>query len=176
MTSISSRALVVGALALLTLPGSAPAATSGSAAYHGTIVTGANPKTEPQNTPMGFRGQQPLRVVAHPIGADSGEPTIGVDKTGAVFFPADNFNNADGVLAHTDLLRSTDHGATWRNVSPTFDGQTTHQKSLDTYLYVDKDLGRVFFIDLLGGASQISRSDDRGATWSEGLGAALGVN
>src|SRR4051794_13371460 len=142
-----ATALALGAAAVLALP-----AAAGAAAYHGTVITGENPKTAPQNKPTGYKGE-PLKVVAHPIGAESGEPTIGVDKKGAVFFPADNFDNPDGALAHTDLLRSTDHGRTWKNVSPMVAGQNTHTKSLDTYVYLDKDTGRVFFIDLLGGAS-----------------------
>src|SRR3954452_14840928 len=172
---IATAAVLALSAALLAPPAAAGAEAPARAAYHGTVVAGENPKTTPENKATGFHGQ-PLKVVPHPIGAASGEPTIGVDKKGDVFFPADNFDNADGAVAHTDLLRSTDRGKTWKNVSPTFQGQPTHQKSLDTYLYLDKDLGRVFFVDLLGGASQITRSDDQGTTWNEGFGAALGVN
>src|SRR3954469_3698052 len=171
----TSHALLASALLAAGLPAAANAQAPAAAVYHGTPVRGENPKVAPANAPMPSTAA-PLRVVAKPIGANSGEPTIGIDPKGAVYFPADNFDNPDGVLAHTTLLRSTDRGATWRDISPTIAGQPTHQKSLDTYLYVDKDYGRVFHMDLLGPATQLSMSDDQGAMWTESAAMAAGFN
>ncbi|MCA1824989.1 MAG: glycoside hydrolase, partial [Frankia sp.] len=79
----------------------------------------------------------------------AGEPTIGVAKDGAIY--------ADVM---TKVVRSTDRGRSWRDVSP------GHATSLDPYLYVDKTTQRVFKSDLLGTCQALSWSDDRGESWT----------
>ncbi|HJP64899.1 MAG TPA: sialidase family protein [Actinomycetota bacterium] len=81
------------------------------------------------------------------------EPNLGVTDSGAVFY--------DGQSASGDpqVVRSTDHGATWEVV---FSG---HPTTLDPYLYVDPDTSRVFSEDYLV-CHLFSYSDDLGDTWT----------
>ena len=136
----------------------------GPAAYHGTVVSGANPAQAPQNQALPLADQDALVLQAHDIGHDAAEPTIGVDPSGAVFYAAAAFDGVGG-LAKTTVLRSADGGQTWQTVSPSIAGTQTHPVTLDPYIYVDPT-GRVFDIDLLLAGSHLSFSDDQGANWT----------
>ena len=88
------------------------------------------------------------------------EPTIGITKKGDVFY------TATAGLTGVDVMRSTDDGGTWEETSPRFPtGHKSHPLTLDPYLYVSEATGRIFNIDLMVACSNLSFSDDNGATW-----------
>jgi hypothetical protein len=67
------------------------------------------------------------------------------------------------------VLRSTDQGQTFRDMSPSLGGVPSHPLTEDPYLYVDKRANRVFStdIDTVVACQPLSMSDDGGATWRE---------
>ena len=92
------------------------------------------------------------------VGHDAVEPTLGLNKKGDVFYTAAGTRN--------EVLRSSDGGKTWKVVSPQLAGRNVHAISLDPYIFVDEDTGRVFTIDLTVACSLMSFSDDRGKSWT----------
>ena len=91
-------------------------------------------------------------------GFGAGEPTLGVTKGGSLFYQA--FSGPPIVL------RSKDEGKTWKDVSPMLENRKRHPQTLDPYLWVDYDTGRVFTYDFIFGCSELSWSDDDGKTWT----------
>jgi len=138
--------------------------TGGTAAYHGVTVAGEMPATEPRSTPARFRGTYPSFQWAN-VGRKAAEPTVGVDKTGHAFYAAATFDAAGGFLARTEVRHSPDGGITWDEVTPQIGGQDVPPTTLDPYVYVDTDSGRVFNLDLYVGSSYLNFSDDQGQTW-----------
>lgn len=96
-----------------------------------------------------------------PLGADAGEPSIGVDRqTGAVLF-----------LAGLQTLKVGFDGAgnaTWTDVSGPLTGVTT----LDPILATDAGTGRTFVSQLLGATTAMEYTSNDGASWTPSL---LGV-
>jgi hypothetical protein len=86
----------------------------------------------------------------HGVGHEGGEPTMGVTPKGTLF-----------VISNTAVLKSADEGATWKNVTLPAGFPT----SLDPFLWVDPDTGRVFVDELYAGCSYLAFSDDEGASW-----------
>lgn len=166
---------VLGALAATTVGGATAARNpKPTVAYHGKVMSDA-PKATVKNAAVAYRGK-PLVLQQTYVGRGAAEPTIGVDKSGTAFFAASQFDSIIG-QAHTILLRSSDTNRTWKSVQPTAAGVIDlHPQTLDPYVYVDPDYGRVFNIDLVGAASEISFSDDKGVTWRHAVAAAAGVN
>lgn len=98
------------------------------------------------------------------MGVQSGEPTIGISNSGAIFSSAIQSNT------RVNVMRSTDRGKSWEVVSPNIAGRNTQLLSLDPYTYVDtrlgdKDSSRIFTIDLTVACSIMSFSDDEGESW-----------
>ena len=195
-TGGSSTALRLGALAsgvglAIGLAASSPAADAAASptiafSHHATQVTyrgtpeKKNPTVEPRNKRLHVNSV-PIVLQSSMIGRESGEPTVGVDKKGTVYFPGDTFDTPGGVLARNLEMRSTDGGRTWTDVSPTAanggHGADSHPATLDTITYVDKDYGRVFTVDTLAAeGSVLSFSDDHGKTWTTTMALAGGVN
>ena len=151
---------------------------SAQSAYVGTPMSTNKTLEEPRNHRTGYNGPAVVLQSSY-IGRESGEPTVGVDKSGAIFFPGDTFDSPGGVAARNLELRSTDGGLNWTDVSPKTanSGPNSHPATLDTITYVDKDYGRLFSVDTLAAeGSLISFSDDRGATWTTSFAAATGVD
>lgn len=153
----------------------------GIAAFKGRKI-GAQPAALPQNAPVRYRGPA-LGFSAHYVGRRSAEPTIGIDPKGAVLFPAGAFDALPSAsprqLAHTIYLASFDKGRHWTNVQPPLvpDTDTDGEPfTLDPYVYVDKDTGRWFGVDLKGAGTSIHFSDDQGQTWTRGYAANIGFN
>jgi hypothetical protein len=95
----------------------------------------------------------------------TGEPTLAVMKDGAVFYAPSYDTNGVGVLT------STDYGATWTPILPTFDGGS-HGR-VQPYLYADPTTDRIFFatttLKAPGPARSgfdVSISADGGKTWT----------
>lgn len=92
----------------------------------------------------------------------AGEPTLAFNKKGDVFFPA-----AEIALRNTvDVMRSTDNGKSWKNVSPQLGGQNVHATTLDPYVWNDERTGRIYTIDLTVACSILSWTDDAGKSWT----------
>jgi hypothetical protein len=92
----------------------------------------------------------------------AGEPTLAFNKKGDAFFPA-----AEIALRNTvDVMRTTDNGKTWKNVSPNLGGENTHATTLDPYVWADERTGRIYTIDLTVACSILSWTDDAGKSWT----------
>src|SRR3954451_9847907 len=103
-----------------------------------------------------------------PTGDYTIEPNIGVTTSGAILVDALRCGRGPGVYQPV-VLRSTDQGQSFRDVSPTVAGQPSHPFTEDPYLYVDKRTGRLFStdIDTVVACQPLSISDDAGKTWTE---------
>lgn len=140
-------------------------APGGPDAFHGTVISGPNPDTEPQNVSTPYSGPL-LLFKTTDVGREAAEPTIGIDRQGRAFYAAATFDSVIG-QARTVLLRSTDQNTSWQPVQPRVLGVGTHPQTLDPYVFVDPDTDRVFFDDLLLiGGSELSTSDDGGNSFT----------
>jgi hypothetical protein len=103
-----------------------------------------------------------------PVGEYAFEPNVGVTASGAILVDAVKCAGDDRPSAPA-VLRSTDQGQTFRDVSPRLRGVPTHPTTQDPFLYVDKHTSRVFSTDIdnIGGCQPLSLSDDAGTTWTE---------
>lgn len=113
---------------------------------------------------------EPFTVQAVGIGREALEPTIGVTPDGTAFVAAGTFDAvpAAGQGARTEILRSTDGGINWESVQPIVGDVTTNPPTtLDPYVYVEEDSGRVFSIDLLLACSNLLFSDDLGESFEQ---------
>ncbi len=117
-----------------------------------------------------FAGEAPSFVQLNVTTRISGEPTIAVTRTGAVFYPAIDFDsgvpNVQG-LPRTVYYRSVDGGRTWEDFSPHLLQVDTHPTSFDPYVYADPTTGRLFALDMGPhvACNKVSWSDDDGRTW-----------
>ena len=91
------------------------------------------------------------------LGYDAVEPTLGLTKDNQVFYTAAGQEN--------EIVTSKDGGKTWKTVSPKLGERNRHAITLDPYIWVDEDTGRVFTIDLTVACSYMSYTDDRGKNW-----------
>jgi hypothetical protein len=105
------------------------------------------------------------------LGTDALEPTLGTLEDGTLFYAAAEDPQTPRVM------RSTDDGATWTEVTPELPGDEPPDPvpagdsippiTFDPYVHVDEDAGRVFDVDLGPlTCSTISFSDDAGETWT----------
>jgi hypothetical protein len=101
-------------------------------------------------------------------GMQAGEPTLGVDEDGNVFYQSMNLEYpASRYMPY--VTRSGDEGQTWEDVTPRVPGDlaTIYVNTLDPMLYVDERTGRVFTVQLTtGNCSLVSFSDDKGVSWT----------
>jgi hypothetical protein len=88
------------------------------------------------------------------VGKGALEPTLGVDSKGTIY-----------MIAGTFILKSSDHGRTWKDVTPKAAGQNIPPTTLDPMIYVDPVTDRVFYDHLYLACTYLSYSDDGGATW-----------
>ncbi|MBW3665198.1 MAG: glycoside hydrolase [Actinobacteria bacterium] len=139
-----------------------------SRSYHGVRTTGAVPDEEPQSTPTGHAALPPRFQIVD-VGRNAQEPTIGVDPTGTAFYAAvavDGVTTPAPGQTRTRLLRSTDDGLVWQDISPALAPDVAaHQFTFDPFVYVEDQSGRVFLVDLTMIGSQVSFSDDGGETF-----------
>ena len=167
-------ASVAAAAGLTALLSPAAAGPSGPAAVKGNLTQAykasyyrAGPE-EPDAANTAIRDTNPLVLSATSVGRKALEPTMGITKQGNAFMTAADFDTPGGQLARTHIMASYDGNKTWKDVTPAVVGQTYPPTTLDPYMYVDQETGRVFSDDLLVGCSLLQWSDDQGKTWSHG--------
>lgn len=115
-----------------------------------------------------FGHELPSFDLIHVTNRISGEPTLGVTRTGAVFYASIDFDQAGGALPRTVYYRSVDDGASWEDYGPHVAYTVnTHPTSFDPYVYTDPSTGRVFAMDMGPhvACNKVSWSDDDGVTW-----------
>jgi hypothetical protein len=106
-------------------------------------------------------------VELHQVGANAWEPTLGITNQGSIFY-----QGFGPRLPYVKVVRSTDEGETWENVSPRLGPFHRHSVSADPYLHVDEETGRVFTADLQPEPGdphpgvEVSFTDDGGDTWT----------
>ncbi len=142
----------------------------GFQSFRGTTVAGEPPAEDFSNPTASYTGEK-LTFQVSDVGRRAAEPTIGVDAEGVAFYAAGDFDalpeGSPSQLARTEIRRSTDGGKTWEDVTPKLGDQTTHPATLDPYVYVEEDSGRVFNLDLTVVDKYLSFSDDQGETWTQ---------
>jgi hypothetical protein len=121
----------------------------------------------PVPTTTRVKDTNPLVLSATAIGRNAAEPTIGIDKKGNAFYAAADFDNVVG-QARTKIFASYDGNKSWKDVSPSLLGESFPPATLDPYIYVDQETGRVFSDDLTVACSFLQWSDDQGKSWSRG--------
>lgn len=119
---------------------------------------------EPANRPARYSGPK-LVLQASYIGAESQEPTIGIDAEGVAYMPSyPAFGVGPIGTNRPGVSRSTDGGRTWQPTASPL-GPVV---SLDPYLTVDETTGRVFNPELnLAVGASLQYSDDQGKTWTQ---------
>jgi hypothetical protein len=95
-------------------------------------------------------------IRSYRTGFEAGEPSLGLDDKGTIFY--------QGI--QPVVIRSTDGGTKWKDVSPMLGNRRRHPTTLDPYLWLDPATGRVFTFDFYFGCSELSWTDDGGTTWS----------
>lgn len=140
-------------------------------AFH-PVKVGPDFQGTPANSPAKTSGT-PIVVQTVSVGRNAAEPTIGVNKAGTAFFAAGDFDSVVAGLSRTEVLRSKDGGKTWQSIQPQLIlGDTTEPPaSLDPYIYMEEDSGRLFSIDLYGGCSWLLYSDNEGLSWHRNVAA-----
>lgn len=137
----------------------------------GFQVLGAGEGAEsPASSRAAYDGQ-PFRVQMVNVGRDAAEPTIGVNRDGTAFYAAGAFDALPAVsprqLARTEVLRSRDGGLSWESVQPRIPGDVTTvpPTTLDPYVYVEEESGRMFNPELYAGCTYMQFSDDEGESY-----------
>ncbi|HEX2022866.1 MAG TPA: sialidase family protein [Candidatus Thermoplasmatota archaeon] len=110
----------------------------------------------------------PLVVPAlYPVGSSAFEPTLGVAPDGAIYYGGFQGNLLVGFIP--TVMKSTDGGKTWTDVSPKLPtGHGMPPETNDPYLYVDPATGRVFQFAMapILVCAPLSWTDDGGQTWT----------
>lgn len=120
------------------------------------IWAAADAPLEEQLDPDG-PGFEPVQIAE-----DGGEPTMGILADGTLFYTSASLVETTG-SHEAYVMRSTDDGRTWEDVTPALNGRLT----LDPMMHADPWTGRVFTDQLTVACSNLAWSDDAGETWIE---------
>lgn len=152
----------------------------------GLVVAGAlSVEAEPRKRPTGPvvahrpdgkpAGRTSVRVENIKVWDHAGEPTMGANPGGDLFYVAANIggepNGAGPRLPNqVHVFKSEDQGDSWIDISPMAGPARRHTVTLDPYVFVDElpdgDNARVYNIDLTVACSYLSFSDDNGDSWT----------
>lgn len=93
------------------------------------------------------------------------EPTLGVTSQGDLFMSTTDGETATGFIS---IIRSTDHGESWEDVTPKLAGTlSAPPTTFDPLVHVDQATDRVYNLDMEGlSCNWIKWSDDGGETWT----------
>ncbi|PSG98291.1 hypothetical protein BRD56_01475 [Thermoplasmatales archaeon SW_10_69_26] len=115
-------------------------------------------------------GELPVGI-GLPVPGPLFEPTIGVTSEGTLFVS----NTGRGELTEEDpppdteyssILRSTDDGETWEDVTGSVGPVSVPPETGDPYVYVDEETDRVYNLDMIGlNCNWVRFSDDAGDSW-----------
>ena len=121
-----------------------------------------------KSTPTDYDGE-PFQVQTVNVGRDSAEPTIGINEDGTAFYAAGAFDALpDGSprqAARTELLRSRDGGLSWQTIQPKVGPTTDPPTTLDPFVWVDEETGRVFNPELYALCTSMNYSDNEGESY-----------
>jgi hypothetical protein len=155
---------LLGAVALLAA-GASP--TLGSCARHRPALT-----YRPGGADVGSGGARRLIPCRLNTGHLAMEPSFGFGRRGDIFFQTwgTSPNLPGGVPPVSGVLRSSNDGRTWKDVSPRVGGVRTHPLSFDPQLIVDPRTSRIYTVDWEGSGAPLcaalSYSDDNGRGWT----------
>ncbi len=114
------------------------------------LIIAAGPAAPVTATAAPSAGPGGVRFANYDTGFTGGEPTLGTLPDGSIV--------AQGM---TDVVKTTDMGDTWKDMHTPPSGTVT----LDPYIHVDAETGRILSSQLLGACQMLSLSDDGGETW-----------
>ena len=105
--------------------------------------------------------------VASSVQEKTFEPTMGAAPDGSLYFST---TPGSGVAVGfgAGISKSTDSGASWKDVSAKIQGRRVPLETNDPYIYVDPKTGRIFEFHMspILACATLSWSDDGGSTWT----------
>lgn len=134
--------------------------------------------------PSAWSGDLPIAAMRS-TGIGASEPTIGAASDGTIYYMASDLDTslikpARAVVVGAPrplILKSTDGGLSWADVTERIQGQDLTKTTADPYLYVDPATNRVFNVELYGGCSYIAWTDNAGTSWERNpMGCGVPVN
>ena len=116
----------------------------------------------PVNDPGVLAAAPEARLYA--TGVTAAEPTLGIGDDGTILV----VQAVEGIpTLQAPVLRSRDQGLSWQEVSPRIGPTNRHPITLDPYIYLDEDTGRVFTADIDAFVCAfVSFSDNQGDGWT----------
>ena len=101
------------------------------------------------------------------VGEKTFEPTMGAAPDGSLYFSTTPGNGV-AVGYGASISKSTDGGATWKDVGAKIAGRRVPVETNDPYIYVDPSTGRVFEFHMspILTCATLSYSDDAATTWT----------
>lgn len=101
------------------------------------------------------------------VQAGTFEPTMGADPDGNLYYARADWNGV-AIGFGAGIMRSSDQGETWTDVTPRLAGHALPPETNDPMIYADPSTGRVFQFHMspILTCSVLSFSDDAGETWT----------